>query len=104
MKLQDETMHSGADVEAFTAALNRDIEGDTSVVSHPSDSDTGEFNFIFWGVFWLGLSDLVKWGFKICAELDTLLSNLMESMRFWWGWVWGWVAFRVGGQSLDFLS
>lgn len=24
-------MHSGADVEAFTAALNRDIEGDSSV-------------------------------------------------------------------------
>lgn len=23
-------MHSGADVEAFTAALNRDIEGDSS--------------------------------------------------------------------------
>ncbi|KAK1392356.1 transcription initiation factor TFIID subunit 4b [Heracleum sosnowskyi] len=37
---EDETMHSGADVEAFTAALNRDIEGDTSVISHPSDSDT----------------------------------------------------------------
>ncbi|PWA58782.1 Histone-fold [Artemisia annua] len=27
---EDETMHSGADVEAFTAALNRDIEGDTN--------------------------------------------------------------------------
>ncbi|CAA2976054.1 transcription initiation factor TFIID subunit 4b isoform X1 [Olea europaea subsp. europaea] len=27
---EDETMHSGADVEAFTAALNRDIEGDAS--------------------------------------------------------------------------
>ncbi|KAL8127980.1 transcription initiation factor TFIID subunit 4b-like isoform X1 [Apium graveolens] len=37
---EDETMHSGADVEAFTAALNRDIEGDTSVVSHPSESET----------------------------------------------------------------
>lgn len=30
MYRQDETMHSGADVEAFTAALNRDIEGDNS--------------------------------------------------------------------------
>ncbi|KAK1405647.1 RST domain-containing protein [Heracleum sosnowskyi] len=28
---EDETMHSGADVEAFTAALNRDIEGGCSV-------------------------------------------------------------------------
>ncbi|GMH16456.1 hypothetical protein Nepgr_018297 [Nepenthes gracilis] len=36
---EDETMHSGADVEAFTAALNRDIEGDTST-SQPSNSDT----------------------------------------------------------------
>nr|GEW20773.1 transcription initiation factor TFIID subunit 4b [Tanacetum cinerariifolium] len=27
---EDETMHSGADVEAFTAALNRDIEGDNN--------------------------------------------------------------------------
>ncbi|KAA8528474.1 hypothetical protein F0562_035829 [Nyssa sinensis] len=35
---EDETMHSGADVEAFTAALNRDIEGETST-SQPSDSD-----------------------------------------------------------------
>ncbi|KAH7847971.1 hypothetical protein Vadar_032224 [Vaccinium darrowii] len=35
---EDETMHSGADVEAFTAALNRDIEGDTSA-SQPTDSD-----------------------------------------------------------------
>ncbi|KAL1822193.1 hypothetical protein ACET3Z_008971 [Daucus carota] len=37
---EDETMHSGADVEAFTAALNRDIEGDTSVKPLPSDSDS----------------------------------------------------------------
>ncbi|XP_071924991.1 transcription initiation factor TFIID subunit 4b-like isoform X2 [Coffea arabica] len=36
---EDETMHSGADVEAFTAALNRDIEGDIST-SQPSDSDS----------------------------------------------------------------
>lgn len=33
-------MHSGADVEAFTAALNRDIEGDTST-SQPSDPESG---------------------------------------------------------------
>ena len=33
-------MHSGADVEAFQAALNRDIGGDASV-SQPSDSDSG---------------------------------------------------------------
>lgn len=36
--LQDESMHSGADVEAFQAALNRDIGGDTSN-SQPSSSD-----------------------------------------------------------------
>ena len=33
-------MHSGADVEAFQAALNRDIEGDAST-SQQSDSNTG---------------------------------------------------------------
>ncbi|MCI30063.1 transcription initiation factor TFIID subunit 4b-like, partial [Trifolium medium] len=35
---EDETMHSGADVEAFQAALNRDIGGDASN-SQLSDSD-----------------------------------------------------------------
>jgi transcription initiation factor TFIID subunit 4 len=30
---QDETMHSGADVEAFTAALNREVEGSASTSS-----------------------------------------------------------------------
>lgn len=35
-------MHSGADVEALTAALNRDIEGDTST-SQPSDSENGVY-------------------------------------------------------------
>lgn len=34
---EDESMHSGADVEAFTAALNRDIEGAGASCSHPSD-------------------------------------------------------------------
>lgn len=34
-------MHSGAELEAFTAALNRDIEGDTFSLSQPSDSGTG---------------------------------------------------------------
>ena len=39
---QDETMHSGADVEAFTAALNRDIEGDTTSTSQPpTTTDAG---------------------------------------------------------------
>ncbi|KAG1366867.1 transcription initiation factor TFIID subunit 4b [Cocos nucifera] len=33
-------MHSGADVEAFTAALNRDIGGDTAAISQPSEPDT----------------------------------------------------------------
>ncbi|KAI9086900.1 hypothetical protein K1719_031061 [Acacia pycnantha] len=36
---EDETMHSGAEVEAFQAALNRDIGGDMST-SQPSGSDT----------------------------------------------------------------
>ncbi|XP_078174053.1 TBP-associated factor 4 isoform X2 [Carex rostrata] len=36
----DESMHSGADVEAFTAALNRDIGGDMDTIPGPSDSDT----------------------------------------------------------------
>lgn len=31
-------MHSGADVEAFTAALNRDIEGDNSGSNPGMDS------------------------------------------------------------------
>ncbi|KAF5456131.1 hypothetical protein F2P56_025641 [Juglans regia] len=35
---EDESMHSGADVEAFQAALNRDIGGDAST-SQNSDSD-----------------------------------------------------------------
>lgn len=35
-------MHSGADVEALTAALNRDIEGDTST-SQPLDSENGVY-------------------------------------------------------------
>ncbi|XP_052302677.1 transcription initiation factor TFIID subunit 4b isoform X2 [Populus trichocarpa] len=38
---EDETMHSGADVEAFQAALNRDIGGDVSN-SQPSDSSAGK--------------------------------------------------------------
>ncbi|KAH6781112.1 hypothetical protein C2S52_012349 [Perilla frutescens var. hirtella] len=37
---EDETMHSGADVEAFTAELNRDIEGNNSEPQQqPSDSN-----------------------------------------------------------------
>ncbi|XP_038990387.1 transcription initiation factor TFIID subunit 4b-like [Phoenix dactylifera] len=36
----DESMHSGADVEAFTAALNRDIGGDAAAFSQPSEPDT----------------------------------------------------------------
>lgn len=38
--LQDESMHSGADVEAFQAALNRDIGGDTAA-SQASSSNKG---------------------------------------------------------------
>ncbi|EYU36366.1 hypothetical protein MIMGU_mgv11b023615mg, partial [Erythranthe guttata] len=36
----DETLHSGADVEAFTAELNRDIEGNNSTSHQLSDSNT----------------------------------------------------------------
>ncbi|KAI3812991.1 hypothetical protein L1987_17704 [Smallanthus sonchifolius] len=39
----DETMHSGADVEAFTAALNRDIEGDNASTSQPPTSNRQRF-------------------------------------------------------------
>lgn len=37
---EDETMHSGADVEAFTAELNRDIEGNASSLQQPCGSDS----------------------------------------------------------------
>lgn len=40
-------MHSGADVEAFQAALNRDIGGDASN-SQLSDSDAGILQFTFY--------------------------------------------------------
>lgn len=36
---EDESMHSGADVEALSAALNRDIGGDSSTFSQPSESE-----------------------------------------------------------------
>lgn len=38
---EDESMHSGADVDAFQAALNRDIGGDVPPASQPYDSDSG---------------------------------------------------------------
>jgi len=41
---QDETMHSGVDVEAFQAALNRDIGGDVSASQFPG-SDPGICQF-----------------------------------------------------------
>jgi len=41
---QDEAMHSGVDVEAFQAALNRDIGGDVST-SQFSGSDAGMSRF-----------------------------------------------------------
>ena len=40
----DEAMHSGVDVEAFQAALNRDIGGDVST-SQFSGSDAGMSRF-----------------------------------------------------------
>ncbi|XP_065013230.1 transcription initiation factor TFIID subunit 4b-like isoform X3 [Musa acuminata AAA Group] len=38
---EDESMHSGADVEALSAALNRDIGGDPAALARPPESDTG---------------------------------------------------------------
>lgn len=73
-------MHSGADVEAFTAALNRDIEGDTSAPQPPSHSDTGGI-YIYWAsvcVFWLCFDffddwiKLVIWVVLICDKMITL--------------------------------
>ena len=42
LSLQDESMHSGADVEALSAALNRDIGGDPAALARPPESDTGQ--------------------------------------------------------------
>ena len=47
---QDESLHSGADVEAFTAALNREVEASASTStsvpagssSQPTDHGAGE--------------------------------------------------------------
>ncbi|KAJ6805204.1 transcription initiation factor TFIID subunit 4b-like isoform X1 [Iris pallida] len=41
---EDETMHSGADVDALSAALNRDIAGDASAFPPPSDPEPGVFS------------------------------------------------------------
>ncbi|XP_074562216.1 transcription initiation factor TFIID subunit 4b isoform X2 [Curcuma longa] len=38
---EDESMHSGADVDALSAALNRDIGGDQAMVGPPLDPDAG---------------------------------------------------------------
>lgn len=49
-RLQDESMHSGADVDAFQAALNRDIGGDASTSQHPS-SGTIFSTLTIWNFF-----------------------------------------------------
>ncbi|RWW64971.1 hypothetical protein BHE74_00027752 [Ensete ventricosum] len=38
----DESMHSGADVEALSAELNRDIGGEPAAIVQPPESDAGE--------------------------------------------------------------
>lgn len=43
-------MHSGADVDAFQAALNRDIGGDVST-SQPSDSESGMNSPYLYNIF-----------------------------------------------------
>lgn len=45
-------MHSGADVDAFQAALNRDIGGDVST-SQPSDSESGMNSPYLYNIFFL---------------------------------------------------
>lgn len=43
--LQDETMHSGADVEASTTELNREIEGSASTLQQqPSNLDASNIS------------------------------------------------------------
>ncbi|PIA54577.1 hypothetical protein AQUCO_00900858v1 [Aquilegia coerulea] len=41
---EDDTMHSGADVEAFAAALNRDIEGDNNNNNNTSTSQSSQLD------------------------------------------------------------
>ncbi|KAG2262111.1 hypothetical protein Bca4012_013233 [Brassica carinata] len=45
---EDESMHSGADVDAFQAALNRDIEGSTSLPTNPGNSHSPNEQFTTW--------------------------------------------------------
>lgn len=46
---EDETMHSGADVEAFTAALNRHIKGGDGSLSQPAEGNSHSSNqFVDW--------------------------------------------------------
>ncbi|CAH2046692.1 unnamed protein product [Thlaspi arvense] len=47
---EDESMHSGADVDAFQAALNRDIEGSTSMplVTNPGNNHSPSQQFATW--------------------------------------------------------
>lgn len=78
-------MHSGADVEAFTAALNRDIEGDSSTFQ-PSDSDSGMYrkpfklsNFTFFK-FLVGIYVLLKESLcsmiTVCRMIRLVIDNL----------------------------
>ncbi|THU72601.1 hypothetical protein C4D60_Mb04t13920 [Musa balbisiana] len=39
---EDESMHSGADVEALSAELNRDIGGEPAAIVQPPESDAGQ--------------------------------------------------------------
>lgn len=70
---QDESMHSGADVEAFQAALNRDIGGDAST-SQNSDSDKGA-SFSFFSIFHVLSSRAINRIFRLGCAIDTNIST-----------------------------
>ncbi|XP_040966313.1 uncharacterized protein [Gossypium hirsutum] len=78
---EDESMHSGADVEAFQAALNRDIEGDAST-SQPPDSDTAP---IVMKIFQLGNSRMIFKVEQFCLKeaIEFLVSHLHNGQP--WG-------------------
>lgn len=67
-------MHSGADLLAFQAALNKDIEGDVSA-SQPSDSDTGILLNL---LFLIHITKLTL----IIDPLQITLWNLVRTINF----------------------
>ncbi|OVA17084.1 Transcription initiation factor TFIID component TAF4 [Macleaya cordata] len=74
---EDETIHSGADVEAFTAALNRDIKGETST-SQPLDSGTGAMSH---GNNPTSSQLFVQWQNSIKSEENVTSQNQQEGLK-----------------------